>query len=84
MRIKRENSGISLVAQWLRVHASTPGRVSSIPGWATKIPHSAWLKQQKKVKEREGENSCKILSTEKSFQKIFLLIDFCYSVGMNS
>ena len=31
--------GTSLVAQWLRIHASTAGGVGSIPGWGTKIPH---------------------------------------------
>ena len=59
----------------LRFHASTAAGMSSVPGWATKIPYSAWPKQ-KKVKERKGENSCKVLSIEKSFQKLFFVYRF--------
>ena len=31
------NPGNSLAVQWLGIHASTAGRLGSIPGWATKI-----------------------------------------------
>ena len=33
--------GISLVVQWLRLHASTSGGKGSILGWETKIPYGA-------------------------------------------
>ena len=46
---KEENfRGTSLVVQWLRLHASTAGGVSSVPGWETKILHAAWHSQKKK------------------------------------
>ena len=45
---RRCSFGISLVAQWLRLHASSAGGVGSIPGWGTKIPHSVWHGQKKK------------------------------------
>ena len=32
--------GVSLVAQWLRLHASTARGTGSIPDWGTKIPHA--------------------------------------------
>ena len=35
--------GTSLVAQWLRLHASTAGAVGLTPGWGTKIPHAMLL-----------------------------------------
>lgn len=31
--------GTSVVVQWLRLHTSTTGGVSSTLGWGTKIPH---------------------------------------------
>ena len=38
------NFGTSLVVQWLRLWAFTTKGKGSIPGWETKIPHSAWPK----------------------------------------
>ena len=32
--------GTSLVVQWLKLHISTAGDMSSIPGQGTKIPHA--------------------------------------------
>ena len=36
----RNNSGTSLVVQWLELCTSTAGGTGLIPGWGTKIPHS--------------------------------------------
>ena len=38
--------GTSLTVQWLRLHASTPGSMGSIPGQGTKIPHAIWHTQK--------------------------------------
>ena len=35
----------SLVAQWLRLHASSARGTGSIPGQRTKIPHAVWPKK---------------------------------------
>ena len=40
--------GASLVVQWLRLHASTPGTPRSIPGQGTKISHTTQQDQKKK------------------------------------
>lgn len=44
--------GTSLVVQWFRICASTPGGMHWIPGWGTKIPHSMGYgpKKKKEVK----------------------------------
>ena len=47
--IKRKNRN-SMVVQWLRLHASTVGDTSSIPGPRTKIPQAAQCSQKKKKK----------------------------------
>ena len=53
-------SGISLVVQWLRLHASNAGVADSIPGQGTKIPRPtccvAWPKERKK------KNTCPVHS----------------------
>ena len=36
-----QTPGTSLVVQWLRLHASPEGGLSSIPGQGTQIPHAA-------------------------------------------
>ena len=41
--------GNFLAVQWLRLHASTTEGMGSVPGWGTKIPHTAWHGQKKKV-----------------------------------
>ena len=38
---QRDNSGTSLMVQWLGLRASTAGGTGSIPGQGTKIPHAA-------------------------------------------
>ena len=40
----------SLVAQWLRLRASTALGVGAIPVWGTKILHTAQLDQKRKKK----------------------------------
>ena len=37
---KKTMEGTSPVVQWLRLHASIAGGMSSISGWETKIPTS--------------------------------------------
>ena len=38
--VEMTSQGISLVVQWLRLHASSAGGLGSIPGQGTKIPHA--------------------------------------------
>ena len=38
--------GTLLVAQWLRLQASTAGGMGSVPGQGIKIPHAAWWSQK--------------------------------------
>ena len=33
-------AGISLVVEWLRLHASNAGGAGSVPGLGTRIPHA--------------------------------------------
>ena len=42
----------SLVAQWLRLHASTAGGTGSTPGWGTKILNVEQPKNLKKKNKR--------------------------------
>lgn len=46
--------GTSLVVQWFRICASTPGGMHWIPGWGTKIPHSMGYGPKKKKKKLSG------------------------------
>ena len=39
--VRKAAPGTALVAEGLRLHASSPGSVSWIPGWGTKILHAA-------------------------------------------
>ena len=49
--------GISLVVQWLRLHASKTQGIGSIPGQGLKISHATWCSQKKKKKKkRKKEN----------------------------
>ena len=41
-------AGVSLVVQWLELHASTEGVSSAIPDQGTKIPQAARHRQLKK------------------------------------
>ena len=56
--IKTHRSGTSLAAQWLRLHASSAGSISSIPGRGTKIPHAVQPKKktQNKTKKHVDPN----------------------------
>ena len=40
---------------------SNPGGVGSIPGWATKIPHASWPKNQNTKQNNIVKNSVKTL-----------------------
>ena len=44
--------GVSLVVQWLRLHASNAGGMGSIPGQGTKIPHASRPKKKKLKKKK--------------------------------
>ena len=49
--IKLEILATSLMAQWLRFHASKAHGMDSTPGQRTKIPHTAWHNQKVKIKK---------------------------------
>ena len=49
--IKWDATGTSLVVQQLRHGISTAGRVSSIPGQRTNVPHAEWNSQKVKKKK---------------------------------
>ena len=55
-------AGTSLVVKCLRLQASIPGVVGSIPGRVTKIPHAAWHSQNIKKKEKKGNERIEINS----------------------
>ena len=38
--VKYRRTGTSLAIQWLEIHTSAIGDMSSIPDWGTKIPHA--------------------------------------------
>ena len=46
--LKISKSGVFLVVQWLRLHASTSRGMGLIPGWGTKIPYTVDKKKKKK------------------------------------
>ena len=46
--LKISKSGVFLVVQWLRLHASTSRGMGLIPGWGTKIPYTVAKKKKKK------------------------------------
>ena len=49
----KNKRGISLVIQWLKLHASNAGGMGLIPGWGTKIWHAVRQNQNKnKIYER--------------------------------
>ena len=52
LRELEEMSGISLVVQWLGLHASTVGSAGLIPGQRIKIPHAAWHSQKERSLDR--------------------------------
>ena len=47
------------MVQWLRLHASNPRGVGSIPGRGTKIPHAAWRGQENVKKKRKNKKKPK-------------------------
>ena len=51
MQQNRCKIGDSLVVQWLRLHVSNAGGMSSIPGWGTKISHAVHVAKKKKKKK---------------------------------
>ena len=48
MKAFKRHLGISLVVQWLRLHASTAGDAGWIPGWEAKIPIMCCTRGHKK------------------------------------
>ena len=55
---KKSQAETSLVVQWLRLWASNPGAVGSIPGQGTKIPQAAWGGQKKKKSTKQKVPNC--------------------------
>lgn len=49
---KNVNTGLPWQSSGLRLCPSTAGDADSIPGWETKILHTAWCGQKKKTKEK--------------------------------
>ena len=47
----------ALEVPWLRLHASTAGGTSLIPGWGAKIPHASWCSKKKKKKKKKDSNA---------------------------
>ena len=45
---KKSDIGTSVAVHWLRLHVPSAGDTGLIPGWGTKIPHSAWPKDKDK------------------------------------
>ena len=62
VQIKRWQQGTSLAVQWLRRCASTAGGTGSIPGWGTKIPHTADQPKKPNKKPPLATGSCPCLS----------------------
>ena len=56
-KVNRKGGRTSLVVQWLRIHASTAGRMCSTPGQETKIhiPSSVAKKKKEKRKRKKKE-----------------------------
>jgi len=53
-KIKENMEGTFLVVQWLRLHTSTAGCTSLIPGHGTKTPHAAHTVKKKIKRNMEG------------------------------
>ena len=49
MELERRSLGNSLAVQWLGLRAFTAEGLGSIPGQGTKIPHTMWHSQKKRV-----------------------------------
>ena len=47
---KKVKDRTSLVAQWLRLYASSAGSVGSVPGQGTEIPHAVQRGRKTKIK----------------------------------
>ena len=65
--------GNSLMVQWLRLHASSAGDMSSMPGWGTKIPHATWPGQKKKILLMNNMEN--YLYSSHSKEKMFILLN---------
>ena len=50
--IETVTTGTSLVLQWLKLCASTAGRVGLIPGWVTNSPYALGPQKKKRKKEK--------------------------------
>ena len=64
---KNSQAETSLVVQWLRLWASNPGVVGSIPGQGIKIPQAAWGGQKKRKKVQNKTKSPKLLQRNLDF-----------------
>ena len=84
----------SPVVQWLRLHASAAGAMSSIPRWGTKVPHAMWCGQEIKKREREREQLLLLLKRLGYLRAIFttskhpgkhnpLQLSLCHAVGVS-
>ena len=71
LHMKNIVPGPSLAVQWLKSLPSSPGDVSSIPGWGAKIPHVWWPKKQNMKQKQycnrfnKDSKKIKILKKEK-------------------
>ena len=75
--------GTSLAGQWLRIHASTAGGVSLIPGRGTKILHAFWCHQKSKERKRKKKNCLGALMKYQSLHHISLSSDLiCLVCGL--
>ena len=54
IHLKHKETGTSLAVQWLRLCISDAGGTSVIPSGGTKIPHTTWLKNLLKKKNKES------------------------------
>ena len=61
--IKRKNRS-SVMVQWLRLHASTVGDTSSIPGPITNIPQAAQCSQKKKKRTIIANINCNFVISQ--------------------
>ena len=53
---------------WLRLHVSSAGGVSRIPGWGTKIQHAVWYGQKEKKR-----SLCSVLGRKNKVTSVVLL-----------
>ena len=68
--MSREQTGNSLVVQWLGLHASTAGGMGSIPGQGTKILYATQHGQKKK--KNKQINNKRVGTSPDIFAYLFL------------